>query len=849
MKKIMVLDGHSLAFRAFHAIPELVTTKGVPTNAIYGFLTMLLKIVGEYKPNKVFVAFDLHHPTFRHKMYDGYKAGRSATPESLLSQLEMIKEILGGFGITVLTKEGFEADDILGTLSRKANADGVRVHLVTGDKDSLQLVNENTTVLYTKKGVTGIVEYTEEFFREEYGISPLQFVDCKALMGDNSDNIPGVPGIGPKTAIGLLQSYDSLDGIYEHIDDIKSQATKTKLLEAKESAYMSRTLARIITDVEVEIGEIDDSAFAIMPSDETCELLRSLELMKILSAVSQPKQMMLEVENDGIFKDFVLSEVKADIAKTKVVSVFCDGVESIVKDGCVLWTSENAYIARMPIEELCRDLKDELADESIEKYLQDTKFMMHKCDEVGVVLKNAAFDYSIAAYLLDAVNWRRDIEYIALKYVGDDWKSEVKKLSTLKDELEKCLEKEEMHSLYYDMEQPLIEVLYAMEKEGVKVDLPILEALGEDYERRISLLRDEIYAIAGGEFNINSTKQLADVLFVKLGLKPVKKTKSGYSTDNEVLEQLIDDHEIIRMIIEYRQLVKLKSTYIDGLTACADGDSMIHTTFNQTVTHTGRLSSTEPNLQNIPVRSEEGVKVRTAFVAEDDEHVLVDADYSQIELRVFAHMSGDETFINAFVHGEDIHRKTASDVFGVPYDDVTDSMRSQAKAVNFGIIYGISDFGLAKNLSISKSEAKSIINDYFANYPTISAYMEQSISFARGKEYCVTEFGRKRSCKDINSRNFMLRSATERIAINMPVQGTAADIIKIAMIKVYYGLKEKGLRSRLILQVHDELIVSAHKDEIEEVKVLLKESMEGAARLSVPLVADIGVGRNWGEAK
>lgn len=852
MKKLMVLDGHSIAFRAFHAVPELVTAGGIYTNALYGFVNMLIKITQQYKPNAVAVAFDLKEPTFRHKMFDGYKAGRSATPEQLLSQIELLKDLLTKMGVTVLSVPGYEADDILGTLSKLSNDAGYRTYLVTGDRDSLQLIGGNTTVLYTKKGVSTLVEYTTDVFKEEYGILPEQFVDCKALMGDSSDNIPGVAGIGPKTATNLLSEYGTLDGIYQNIDSIKSNNTKIKLSENKDNAYLSQTLARIVRNAPVELVDVTDEIYEPKATKELCDMLRMLEMNKLLDSLKADDAQndkednlstCLDIDNCGI--DAVIQ----DIRSAGEVSIFWEGTNPLVENGCILWTAKNVYTTTKDIKSIVEELKLILEDGSISKYLQDIKQLKHIAAGCGIEIHNADFDYSVAAYLLDAVNWRKDVDYFATKFLGKDCKKEFCCLTELKNTLESELKAQNMYSLYTDVEHPLIDVLYSMEVEGFTVDIDMLKQLGKDYDERIAYLSQSIYDLAGGEFNVNSTKQLSTVLFETLKLKPVKKTKTGYSTDNEVLEQLRGDHEIIDHIIDYRQLVKLKSTYIDGLTEAADENGKVHTTFNQTITNTGRLSSTEPNLQNIPVRTKVGAMIREAFVSGGDEWVLVDADYSQIELRVFAHMSGDEKFIDAFVNGEDIHKATAARVFNSAYDFVTDEMRSQAKAVNFGIIYGISDFGLARNLGVSKFAAKKIIDEYFVKFPTITQFMDSSIEFARENEYCKTIFGRRRGLHDINSRNFMLRKASERIAINMPVQGTAADIIKIAMVSVYNELKARGLRSKLILQVHDELVVLAHKDEVNEVSSILRARMESAAKLSVPLIADVGVGNSWNEAK
>ncbi len=848
MKKIMILDGHSIAFRAFHAVPPLTTSNGTPTNAVLGFMNMLMKIKEQYRPNAVFAAFDLPKPTFRHLMFDGYKAGRAKTPEEMIIQVELLKDLLAKMGIHVMTAEGFEADDILGTLSAKANAEGIKAYLVTGDKDSLQLISENTSVLYTKKGVSEIAEFDEAHFMEEYGISPAQFVDCKALMGDKSDNIPGVQGIGEKTAIDLLKNYSTLDGIYENIQSISSKSVKSKLEASKESAYASRTLATIVKNAPVELPTISDEEYDIKATDELCDLLRMLEMNKLLASL---RTVSFDDAGDAAEEEDT-ETVNADEMSGKELNeeIISSGELSVFAGDKIFWSGRTVYKTGKSADELYMLLRPSFENENVKKYLPDVKKVLHTADKLGFAVKNAAFDYSVAAYVLDAVGFRDGFDYVVRKYINFDWKKNIKYLPDLKKNMDRELEKQGMSSLYYEMEHPLITVLYEMEKEGFRVDVPMLEKLGTEYDGRIDALKEKIYSLAGCEFNINSTKQLGEVLFVKLGLPPVKKTKTGFSTDNEVLETLEERGvEIVKYIMEYRQLSKLKSTFIDGLIEAADENSRVHTTFNQTVANTGRLSSTDPNLQNIPVRTAEGAEIRRAFAATDDSYVLVDADYSQIELRVFAHLSGDENFREAFLNGEDIHRKTASQVYQVPYDQVTDEERSKTKAVNFGILYGMSDFGLAKRLSVPQNEAKAIINNYLSSYPRVDEFMKASIESARKTGMCVTLSGRQRKCPEIEAKNFAVRQAAERIAINMPVQGSAADIIKIAMIDVFNELKKSCPSSRLLLQVHDELIVEAPAEDVEKVKNILRDKMENAIKLSVPLVADIGTGRNWNEAK
>ncbi|MBE5816750.1 MAG: DNA polymerase I [Clostridiales bacterium] len=856
MKRIIVIDSHSIIHKMFFGVRPLHTASGIPTNAVFGFVNILFKLINDYAPNMIYAAFDVHAPTFRHKMYSEYKAGRDKTAEDLLVQIDMMKDILRAMGIPVFECPGFEADDILGSISSMADNENMETLLLTGDRDSFQLITDKTNVLYSKH--TGELEiYNREKFEEAYSVLLSQFVDLKALMGDSSDNIPGVAGVGPKTATALINEYGDLDNIYDNVDKIKSASLKEKLLKSRDNAFMSRELARIVKTAPVELGEVRDSAFEIIRSNELHALLTQYELKSAIKHIFTVEQMDFEINEDSHIDSLTADEAKkyfSSLTKESGVAVF-NGEQALdTGDDATLVVSANGgkcfYIADTYEKRVDAVADFVLGEHNAPIYINDIKQLYHDIEgirgEVCGELSPTVCDISIASYIYDVLNPRSSSEYILSRFLNSEDKKDLYKACTA---LFEELQKKNLLRLYTDIEQPLIRTLYLMEREGFRVDKEKLYELDKRYSYQIDSLIKEIYTLAGEEFNINSPKQLGVILFERLGLPVIKKTKTGYSTNAEVLEQLEGEHPIIEKILEYRALAKLKSTYVDGLLAVADSNSFVHTSFRQNVTATGRLSSTEPNLQNIPVRSERGREIREVFLPSGDDFVLVDADYSQIELRIFAHMSGDKNFIASFERNEDIHTRTASEVFGVAFNEVTPFQRSAAKAVNFGIIYGISDVGLSKSIHTTRREAKQYIDKYFENYPSIKAYMDESIANARKNGYCATLFERRRDIPDIDSRNFNIRSAAERIAVNMPVQGTAADVIKIAMNGVRKRLERMNMKSRLILQVHDELIIDAHREEVEAVKALLKEEMESAAALSVKLVADVNVGENWGEAK
>ncbi|RKD33171.1 DNA polymerase I [Thermohalobacter berrensis] len=891
-ERLMLIDGNSLLHRAFHALPPLKTSDGIYTNGVYGFLTMLYKVLHEYKPDYIGVAFDKKAPTFRHKEFEQYKAGRAKTPDELKSQFPILKEVLDKLNIYRLEMEGFEADDIVGTLAKMGEEKGLEVIVVTGDKDYLQLVTENTRVLITKKGISNLEIYNRENFIDKYDITPEQFIDLKGLMGDKSDNIPGVPGVGEKTGIKLLKQFDSIENIYENIDKISGKKLKERLQENKQQALMSKKLVTIVNNIPIEVD------FEILRkeepnSKELLELYRKLEFKSLIKKAGFDTS---EIEDKELKKDIRDNfKIIDDVSKVKNLTSdfknfksfcfkFCINGSNPLKDDIIGLTIKgdngpSYYIDfRDKAESIIKEFKDLFEDENIEKLGHNLKEDILVLMRNGIQLKNIHFDTIIGQYLVNPSQKNYSIKSLADEYLKISLKDEEdilgkgkkkRKFSDLSVEerakffcsqtnvifkLEKeiagLIESQGMAELFYDVELPLIEVLADMEFKGFKVDKDKLKELENEFQDKIDSLTKTIHELAGEEFNINSTKQLSNILFDKLNLPPIKKTKTGYSTSAEVLEKLKGKHPIIENILEYRQIVKLKTTYVDGLMKLIDkSTNRIHSSFNQTITTTGRISSTEPNLQNIPVKTEEGRKIRKVFVAEDSEYVLVDADYSQIELRVLAHLSDDEKLKGAFTANEDIHKKTASEVFDVPLDEVTPSMRGRAKAVNFGIIYGISDFGLSRNLNISRKEAKKYIDSYFEKYGKVKEFMDNLIKEGKENGYVKTLLNRRRYLPELKSRNYNVRSFGERMAMNTPIQGSAADIIKVAMVNVYRELKKRKMKSRLILQVHDELIIEAHKDEVDEVKKLLKDLMENAIKLNVPLKVDMKTGDSWYETK
>ena len=876
--KIMVIDGNSILNRAYFGIRNLSNHEGTPTNAVYGFLSTLFKQEDEEKPDRIVVCFDVKEKTFRHKKFDFYKATRKPMEENLAVQLPIIKEALDALGIVRCEMAGYEADDLLGTISRRANEHGDECVVLTGDRDSLQLAGGGTVVRLVKssQGKTTYTSYTTEKFREEYGFDPIRLIDLKSLMGDSSDNIPGVKGVGEKSAMQLLHDFGSLDGIYEHIDDERiKKGVRTKLLADEQSARDSYWLATIDRNVPLELDvenlpepKMDKAAlYALLTRLEFDQFIRRLGLTEEQAPAAQLAVPACRAVSSA-FEAFTLLDSLTESDRVfaltgKTVRVLC------------LMDGEEAYcLYADDMGEAWNDVLARLFDGSINLALHDAKDTIKLLLQSGLDPRGISFDTALAAYLIDPTQSSYELPRLALACcnamlpdldlddpaalspLGGREATEgaaARYLAAMREifrEMNDKIEQFGMRKLYYEIELPLERVLAEMENAGCAVAPEELRTFGERLETRIRDLVDGIYQDAGAEFNINSPRQLGEVLFERLGLPAPKKTKTGYSTSAEVLERLRDEHPIIAHILEYRRLTKLKSTYVDGLLAVVDTkDNRIHTHFQQMVTATGRLSSTDPNLQNIPVRTELGRELRRMFVAPDKDHVLIDADYSQIELRVLAHISQDKHMIGAFVAGQDIHAATASKVYHLPLDEITSAMRSSCKAVNFGIVYGISDFSLAQDIGVSRKEAAEFIKTYLDSYPGIENYMSTIKQTAREQGYVTTLFGRRRAVPDIDSKNFNVRSAAERIAMNTPIQGTAADIIKIAMVRVRDRLKREGLESRLILQVHDELILEAPLREKDAAAKILTEEMESAFKMDAPLVAEANCGASWYEAK
>lgn len=883
-EKIMLIDGNSIVNRAFYGVPLLTNGEGRYTNGVYGFLNILFKLLDEEQPDYLAVAFDLHAPTFRHRTFDGYKGTRKGMPEELREQMPLLKEVLQAMHIPIFEQEGFEADDILGTLSALAEKNGIVPVVVSGDRDLLQLAGETLKVRIpkTKGGRTETEDYYAADVQAKYGVTPAEFIDMKALMGDASDNIPGVPGIGEKTAAKIITQYHDIETAIAHAAEIKPKKASENLAAYQEQARLSKFLATIVRDMPLEwdkeILKIGD-----MFNQTAYELVKRLEFKSMFSrfegSVSAPKQAeqtyRFVADREGA------KEVLAALKKGEVGYAFV--YENEEGQGLALYQEQlggvwmEASMAFL-MQELLEIFQPFFADSAYRKIGHDVKKDIRFLRSYGYDGFTAEFDTAIGAYILNATGSSYEYDDIAAAFLNETYPSQeevfgkgrTKKAFAALPEAERTaygarqaeiffrarkvmeerLAENEQKSLFYDMEMPLIYVLADMEKYGIKVDKAALLAYQKRLGESLDGMEEEIYALAGEKFNINSPKQLGVILFEKLGLKGGKKTKTGYSTAADVLEKLRTAHPIVERILHYRQLAKLKSTYADGLLAVMDAETeKIYSTFNQTITATGRISSTEPNLQNIPVRLELGRELRKIFIPESAEFCFLDADYSQIELRVLAHISGDESLIAAFKSNQDIHRMTASQVFHVPFDEVTPLQRSNAKAVNFGIIYGKGAFSLGQDLGISRKEAEEYINAYFARYPKIKTFMEDTIKNGTKNGYVSTLWNRRRNMPELQSSNFMQRAAGERAAMNMPIQGTAADIIKLAMIKVHRALQEGGYRSRLILQVHDELLIEAYKEEKDAVAKILKENMEHAADLLVPLDVDVHEGASWFEAK
>lgn len=859
--KLLVLDGNSILNRAYYGIKPLTTKDGQYTNAIYGFLNTLLKLLSESSPDAVAVAFDLRAPTFRHKAYAGYKSNRKGMPEELAQQLEPLKKLLDFLGYNIVTCEGFEADDILGTLAKRCTDEGWDCIIATGDRDSLQLVSDKVTVRIasTKFGKPEVTLYDKDKIKEKYGVSPEQLIDIKAIQGDTSDCIPGVPGIGEKGAGELISKFGSLDYIYENIDtiDIKP-GIRSKLQSGKESAYMSRMLGTICTDAPVD-GELSHYMIRLCNTSSAATMLAGLEMQSMMEkfglsmadVVHAPVSTETKESRRLHSAKYATAEELYERLKGKDIDILA-GTDGADIDFLTICCGEDVFSLTAMDPGFIELTDNILCDETIRKRTHGSKRLFAAADRVGKECRGIIFDTELAAYLLRPDEKSYQPEKLGMQYditpLECDIPTGMELFVPLADRLAAEIRENGQDKLLGEIEIPLAEVLASMENTGVCVDRQGIREYGERLSEDVERLRESICGQVGYEFNVNSPKQLGEALFEKLGLPKGKKTKSGYSTSAEVLEELRGVHPVIDDILEYRAVSKLKSTYCDGLLKVIGGDGRIHSSFNQTETRTGRISSTEPNLQNIPVRTERGREFRKFFRA-DEGCLLVDADYSQIELRVLAHIANDKQMIEAFADGRDIHTSTAAKVFGLPENMVTPALRSRAKAVNFGIVYGIGAFSLAKDIGVSRKEADKYIKDYLRLYSGIDSYMNTVVENAKRDGYVTTMFGRRRYLTELSSSNHNLRAFGERVARNMPIQGTAADIIKIAMIRVFERLKREGMRSRLILQVHDELIVEAQEDEAEKVAGILSEEMQNAVTLSVSLTADAGTGKTWYEAK
>lgn len=869
-EKIVLIDGHSILNRAFYGLPDLTNAEGLHTNAIYGFLTIMFKILEEEKPEYLTVAFDVHAPTFRHEMYDAYKGTRKPMADELRQQVPVIKEVLGAMGIKTIEQAGLEADDLLGTISRRSEERGMEVSVISGDRDLLQLATEHVKIRIpkTRQGRTEVEDYYSEDVKNRYQVTPLEFIDLKALMGDTSDNIPGVPSIGEKTAARIITEYHSIENAYAHVEELKPPRASKALKEHWELAVMSKTLATIEVHAdfaydfeEARLGNIyTEEAYAYFQRLQFKNLLSKFDVTAPANSVEdhfrviESKTEATEIFRKAAQADCVGAAIFKDLENVLPLFVQEAGVGGIA----LSFSQEDILCIRCNAELSGEWLLNELemiAEKTDRFVVFDLKAQM---EFLKIQRKDNCFDATVAAYLLNPLKSDYTYEDVAreqLDLILEDKTDLTTKVCyeaytayASSAKLEKRLKEDGLWSLFEEIEMPLVFTLYDMEKNGVKVEAEALKLYGDQLGDKIVELEKEIYEDANETFNINSPKQLGVVLFENMKIPGGRKTKTGYSTAADVLEKLAPEYPIVAKILEYRQLTKLKSTYADGLAGYIQEDGRIHGKFNQTVTATGRISSTEPNLQNIPVRVELGRMIRKVFVPEEG-YVFVDADYSQIELRVLAHCSGDEQLIKAYREEADIHRITASQVFHVPFDEVTDLQRRNAKAVNFGIVYGISSFGLSQDLSTTRKEAAKYIEDYFHTYPGIKAFLDDAVAHAKENGYVKTLFGRRRPVPELASSNFVQRSFGERVAMNAPIQGTAADIMKIAMIGVNKRLKEQKLKSRLVLQVHDELLIEAYHAEIDTVKEILREEMEQAASLDVPLEIDMHTGNNWYEAK
>lgn len=852
MENFFIIDGNSLINRAFYALPLLSNKDGEYSNAVYGFCNILIKLITENKVDKILVAFDLKAKTFRHKMYDEYKANRKGMPQELVSQVPLLKELLKLMNIKCLELEGFEADDIIGTLSKNKNT---KNYIITGDKDSLQLISENTEVWLTRKGISEIEKFDINHLNEVYGLIPKQIIDLKALMGDASDNIPGVNGIGEKTALKLLEEYDNVENLYNNIDKIKGKLQE-KLINDKEMCFLSKTLATIKTDVPISLNfeeinlnfPFDNKVAEFFYKYQIKSLLNKPQLFKNLDVdLMAPKKVVKLIKIKNLNE---LNEMMEDIKNNQPFALNIDNdvhisnskfQEYVIKIKSDLISSDGFFL-----DEVLINLKKILEDENIKKIFFDLKAIMHYLKTFDITLKGAIFDVQLADYLIKC--GKKPTKNIQSLCEDENFEKEAQATCLINSyfSFTKKLEELDMLNLYNNIEFPLINVLFSMEEYGFKLDREILEKLNCDYNLEIKNIVEQIYDLAGEKFNINSPKQLGNILFDKLMLP----NKSKGSTNIEVLEELEALHPIISLIIRYRKLFKLNNTYVESYLEKMDKKtSLVHTYFNQMLTSTGRLSSTEPNLQNIPIKDEDGRALRKIFISSFDDGMIVSADYNQIELRLLANFSKDEKMINSFNSGVDIHLKTASEIFNLPLEMVTPEIRRKAKAINFGIVYGISDYGLSQNIHSTKKEAKEYIDKYFQTYPGVKEYLNSSIEFAKNNGYVKTMFNRRRNIDELNSNNYNLKQFGERVALNMPLQGTASDIIKLAMIEVYKEIKKRNLKSKLILQIHDELIIDTPKDEYKIVEEILKEKMQNVVSFDVPLLVNISSGKSLYEAK
>jgi len=868
--KFVVIDGSSLLYRAFYALPLLTTASGQYTNAVYGFATMLAKLIGDLEPDTIVIAFDKGKKTFRNDLFTEYKGTRKPTPTELVGQIPLIHELVESFGIKLVEEAGYEADDIIGTLATKASMQGNEVIVVTGDRDALQLIGDNIKVMITKKGISEMQVFDEDSFKEKYGLEPIRLIDLKGLMGDSSDNIPGVPGIGEKTATKLLLEYGTIENVLENIPNVSGKKLQEKLQDNQELALLSKKLATIIRDMPIEY---DAENYKMVPN---IEKLRAFCIKYEFRSVLARLDSLFPLD-DGLGFGTVVENLPPEVTVIEDYQTLHAMIEDVKKSKqFVFYPVLEGHIPNVQVKGMAianqagealyvpnllqgwQELIQLFSDPTIIKITHDFKPLY----QAKIDIKGIVFDTMLAAYLLDPTANAYGLGSLMEKYLNQynaptEFETTESRVAwavlcvrDLYGKIQEKLEAANLVKLYEDIELPLLEVLAFMETTGIMVDRNKLKDISKELAEKIEIILKEIYLLAEVQFNVNSTKQLGEILFDQLHLPVIKKTKRGYSTDAEVLEKLADEHPIVNKILEYRTLTKIKSTYLDGLDVLINAESgRIHTSFNQMVTATGRLSSSEPNLQNIPVRTETGKRIRELFVPGKGYQYLLSADYSQIELRVLAHMSGDKNFVEAFTHNQDVHTRTASEVFGVSMEEVTGELRSRAKAVNFGIVYGISDYGLSRDLNVTRKEAAQYIESYFDKCAGVKKFIDEVVEEAHKQGYVTTLFGRRRYLPDINSSNYNQRSFAERTAMNTPIQGTAADIIKKAMIDVYRELNKQNLRSRILLQVHDELLLEVVEEEIEIVTAILKQTMQQTVSLNVPLTIDVNTGDNWAKAK